>query len=138
MEDQVGFLLRLANQRHTSIFSAQITGRITPTQFAALTKLYQVIQCSQNQLGRLTAMDAPTIKGVIDRLSTRGLVEIVVDANDRRRRSISLSRQGRELIERAFPIAAKITKLTLSPLPHRDQMEFVRMLRVIGMSEREP
>ncbi|MBN9603980.1 MAG: winged helix-turn-helix transcriptional regulator [Afipia felis] len=132
MEDQAGFLMRLASQRHASIFGARMVGRLTPTQFAALIKLYNVQQCSQNQLGRLTAMDAPTIKGVIDRLSKRGLVEIVIDENDRRRRSISLSRQGRDLIEKALPVAAQITKLTLAPLPPREQSEFLRMLKAVG------
>jgi DNA-binding MarR family transcriptional regulator len=136
MEDQAGFLLRLASQRHASIFGERMVGQLTTTQFAALAKLHSMQQCSQNQLGRLTAMDAPTIKGVIDRLSKRGLVEIVIDENDRRRRSISLSRQGRDLIEKALSVAGQITKLTLAPLPPREQSEFLRMLKAIGKSGR--
>ena len=71
---------------------SNMIGDLTTTQFAALAKLHAMEKCSQNQLGRLTSMDAPTIKGVVDRLSVRGLVEIVTDPEDRRRRSISASR----------------------------------------------
>ena len=36
LDDQVGFLLRVAMQRHTSIFMSRIVKGLTQTQFAAL------------------------------------------------------------------------------------------------------
>ena len=36
LDDQVGYLLRLANQRHTTIFQANTVDGLTPTQFSAL------------------------------------------------------------------------------------------------------
>jgi DNA-binding MarR family transcriptional regulator len=68
LDDQVGFLLRVAMQRHTSIFMSRIIKGLTQTQFAALAKLREVGPCSQNQLGRLIYLDAATTKGVVDRL----------------------------------------------------------------------
>jgi len=68
------FLLRVAMQRHTSIFMSRMIEALTQTQFAALSKLYEVGPCSQNHLGRLIYLDAATIKGVVDRLVTRGFV----------------------------------------------------------------
>ena len=47
---------------------------VTPTQFAALAKLHDLGAVSQNQLGRLTAMDPATICGVVGRLIERGYV----------------------------------------------------------------
>lgn len=75
LDEQVGFILRQVWQRHSSIFSRDIGTNLTPTQWAALSKLAETGPCSQNQLGRLTAMDVATIKGVIDRLTARGLTE---------------------------------------------------------------
>ena len=69
LQEQVGFILRKAHQRHVAIFAAHI-GDLTPPQFAALAKLNDVGETSQNQLGALIAMDAATIKGVIDRLKS--------------------------------------------------------------------
>src|SRR3972149_5970130 len=69
LDEQVGFLLRVAMQRHTAIFTARMIEALTQTQFAALAKLYEVGPCSQNHLGRLIYLDAATIKG--DRKSTR-------------------------------------------------------------------
>src|SRR5579871_5825769 len=68
LENQAGFILRQVNQRHSGIFSRLMGNDLTPTQWAALAKLKEIGPCSQNLLGRLTAMDAATIKGVIDRL----------------------------------------------------------------------
>ena len=47
---------------HPTLFAAAMSDELTPTQFAALVKLKAEGPCSQNRLGRLTAMDAATIK----------------------------------------------------------------------------
>ena len=77
LEENVGFILRQVTQRHLALFSATMVHDLTPTQFSALLKLHEQGSCSQNQLGRLTSMDNPTIKGVVDRLMRRGLVSPV-------------------------------------------------------------
>jgi len=38
---------------------------LTPTRFAAMAKLLEHGSLSQNELGRMTAMDIATIKGVV-------------------------------------------------------------------------
>ena len=60
LEDQVGFYLRRAAQRHAAIFADRMTDELTPTQWAALVKLAEFVSLSQNLLGRETAMDAAT------------------------------------------------------------------------------
>jgi DNA-binding MarR family transcriptional regulator len=116
LEDQIGFILRQVWQRHAAIFAAGIGANLTPTQWAALAKLAETGPCSQNQLGRLTAMDVATIKGVIDRLTARGLTETSADPQDGRRLKVSLTRNGRELAEKAALNALAITRETLAPL----------------------
>jgi MarR family transcriptional regulator, lower aerobic nicotinate degradation pathway regulator len=74
LDEQIGFLLRVAMQRHTSIFMSRIVKGLTQTQFAALAKLREVGPCSQNQLGRLIYLDAATAKGVVDRLEKRAFI----------------------------------------------------------------
>src|SRR6478736_3319235 len=121
LDDQVGFLMRVAMQRHTAIFMSRMIEQLTQTQFAALAKLYEVGPCSQNHLGRLIYLDASTIKGVVDRLQLRGLVATCDDPNDRRRRAVTLTDKGRRTTEAAIDIASKITRKTLAPLTNEEQ-----------------
>ena len=51
-------------------------------------------------VGRLTAMDVATIKGVIDRLTVRGLTETSSDPEDGRRLRVSLTRAGQQLVDK--------------------------------------
>ncbi|WP_163270798.1 MarR family winged helix-turn-helix transcriptional regulator [Chelativorans alearense] len=127
LDEQVGFVLRKANQRHLAIFAARI-GDLTPPQFAALAKLYEVGETSQNQLGQLIAMDAATIKGVIDRLKARRLVALAPHAHDRRRLLVNLTDEGRIALESLLPRARDVTDETLAPLTPREAATFLRLL----------
>ena len=129
LEEQVGFALRKAQQRHTTIFAAKMIDDLTPTQWAALAKLREVGDCSQNHLGRLTAMDAATIKGVIDRLTGRVFTTIRSDPRDGRRVLVALTPAGSDLYDRAAPIAALITEKTLEPLGEHERLMLVALLR---------
>jgi DNA-binding MarR family transcriptional regulator len=127
LQEQVGFILRKAHQRHVAIFAAHI-GDLTPPQFAALAKLGDVGETSQNQLGALVAMDAATIKGVIDRLKARGLVEVGKHEIDKRRLMVGLTDAGRAAIARLIPLAERITAETLAPLSPREVATFLKLL----------
>jgi len=127
LDDQVGYKLRLASQRHLEIFSQHISD-ITPTQFSILARLYEVGETSQNQLGRLVAMDAATTKGVIARLLEKNLVEARADPNDARRLQISLTETGRELTIDAIEKARKITEDTVANLNGRDVKRLLELL----------
>jgi DNA-binding MarR family transcriptional regulator len=129
VNEQVGFLMRVAMQRHTSIFMSRIPSGLTQTQFAALAKLYEVGRCSQNQLGRLIYLDAATTKGVVDRLKARGFVAIGNDAKDRRRRAIALTERGRVTAEAAIRVARRITRHTLTPLTTSEQKSVIGLLK---------
>ena len=132
LEDQVGFLLRRANQRHRGIFSQLVDQRIAPSQFAALVKLAECGPTSQNLLGRLTAMDAATVRGVVERLKSQGLVVRRPDPNDARRRLVELTDEGRSFIDELLPVARDITAETLEPLTAAQARTLLDLLRRIA------
>ncbi len=131
LQEQVGFVLRKAHQRHVAIFADRI-GDLTPPQFAALAKLADVGETSQNQLGSLIAMDAATVKGVIDRLKARGLVTLTRHEVDKRRLMVSLTEEGRATVERLVPLAEEITTETLRPLSPKEAATLLRLLSRIA------
>lgn len=131
LDDQVGFLLRRAQQRHLSIFAREMP-ELTPTQFAAMAKTFELGPASQAALGRATAMDAATIKGVIDRLEMRGLLATDPCGDDRRRVLVRLSAEGARLFGALADRARAITAETLAPLAPGERATLLRLLRKLG------
>lgn len=128
LDGQVGFLLRQSHQRHATIFARMMIEGMTPTQWAALSKIAETGPLSQNLLGRNTAMDAATIKGVVDRLVSRGLVEARAMPSDNRRKEIALTQRGQDVVRAAAPIAHDISRETLASLSASEQQVFLRLL----------
>jgi len=131
VQGQIGFVLRKANQRHVAIFATHIAD-LTPPQFAALAKLRDVGETSQNQLGGLIAMDAATVKGVIDRLAARGLVQLAKHEVDKRRLMVKLTDEGHRLVVELLPRARTVTEETLSPLSAKDAETLLQLLTKIS------
>lgn len=132
LEDQVGFLLRKASQRHTAIFADQMVEDLTPTQWAALAKTAELGAVSQNQLGRETAMDGATIKGVVDRLIKRRFLAVTADPQDNRRNLITVTPEGLKAVAAGTPAAGRITDETLEVLTAGERQLLAELLRKIA------
>ena len=100
--------------------------------FGAIAKLGEAGGCSQNLLGRMTAMDAATIKGVVDRLTKRGYVESSPSPTDRRRVLIALTAAGRKAYEGGVARALRVSSETLRALKPRERMLLLRLLKQLG------
>ncbi len=130
VDDQVGFLLRRAQQRHAAIFQDGMAALdLTPTQFTALVKIVETGHVTQNLLGRLAAMDPATIQGVVRRLIARGLVISRKDPLDRRTAVLAPTPAGLDLAARAVPMARAITAATLAPLDAAERACLLTLLR---------
>lgn len=133
LDGQIGFVLRKAHQRASDIFNETMsTFDVTPTQFAALAKLREVGETSQNRLGRMTSMDPATILGVITRLKKRGFIAQRVDPADARLILLSLSESGRLHIDDMQRAALSVSAKTLSPLSQAQARQLLDLLARIG------
>ena len=131
VDQQIGFFLRQANQRHVAIFTNRMGDRLTTTQWAALSKLREIQPTSQNQLGRETAMDVATIKGVVDRLVARDFIQSEADPKDGRRLVLSLTSEGEAALTRNVGTARAVTEETLAPLTSGERMMLIELLTKI-------
>jgi len=132
LDEQIGYLLRLASQRHVVIFQNCISEDLTPMQFSALVRLAEHGTVSQNQLGRLAAMDIATIKGVVDRLRIKKLLRANPDPQDKRRSLLSLTKKGEKLIEQLRLDGESISRETLSALKASEQRTLLTLLQKIS------
>ena len=133
VEESVGFLLRRAYQRTTSIFN-DVMGEfgVTPPQFVTLCKLADLGVASQNELGRQTAMDPATTWGVVARLVKRGWVTQSGDPNDGRLVILELTPKGRKFTAELRDKASQVSERSLAPLSTDEARHFLDCLRRIG------
>jgi DNA-binding MarR family transcriptional regulator len=127
LDEQIGYVLRRVTQRHLAIFAAAIP-EITTTQFAVLARLAETGPLSQNQLGRAVAMDAATIKGVVDRLIRLRLVATTADPQDRRRLTVALTDEGTRLYQSRIETALQVSRDTQAPLSAEEQAALMTLL----------
>ncbi|MDX3926844.1 MAG: MarR family transcriptional regulator [Shinella sp.] len=131
--EQVGHLLRKAYQRHLSIFQENaVDPNLTSVQFVTLCALHDLGPVSQTELVKATAVDQATIRGIIDRLKARGLIDVSRDADDGRKVIMSLLPAGEAILEEMYPRARIITEQTMSRLNVAEQVALLYLLRKIS------
>ena len=102
---------------------------LTPPQLATLLKLMEVERASQNELGRMVAMERANIHGIVARLIRRGLVEAMTDATDGRKTVLRLSSEGRRLVARVEPLHWQAMVETMGVLNRPERDQFLRLLK---------
>jgi len=133
LEEQVGYWLRRAYQRHMAIFAAVMGDLdLTSVQFAALVKLRDMKAVTQTELGRLIGMDKATISGMVSRLQRRGLLQFRPDPLDRRSRIIALTAEGEALLAQALRRIDQVSEDTLAPISAAERAALRETLRKLG------
>lgn len=129
-QDQVGFLLRKAYQSHSLLFERLCPDKQTTTaQFAVLCAARDGGSYSLSNIGRAVVMDPATTRGIVARLSERGLLQLKSDSVDRRRTIVTLTKKGRDLLNNVIPHAIEITEATFAPLNTAERAALVFLLR---------
>ena len=70
-----------------------------------------------------------TVRGIIERLQARGLVELQSSPDDRRKSIVELTGRGHALLEQTTPTAARISELTMSDLNAVERVAVLHLLR---------
>lgn len=97
--------IRKAARQITQAYDAQLAeAGIRVTQYMILAALNREHGVSVNDLAGTMAMDRTTMGKNLRPLERDGLVDMKVSESDRRSRDIVLTRKGRALLERAFPL----------------------------------
>ncbi|MGF1699463.1 MarR family transcriptional regulator [Photobacterium makurazakiensis] len=132
LSEQVGHLIRKSYQKHTAIFqSLSYDEQLTSIQFATLCTIVDRGPSSLTELVNETDIDQATIRGVVKRLRARELIQRVQDTQDNRKVIITITPEGRELVEKMLPSAKKITEETLKNLNETEKVAFLFLLKKI-------
>jgi DNA-binding MarR family transcriptional regulator len=95
---------------------------LTQGQFSLLISLNRAEPPTMGAVANLLALDRTTLTANLKPLDRRGLVKVVVDADDKRSRRLILTPSGRELLAAAAPVwkraHAKAERLLKSASPN--------------------
>ena len=126
---QIGFLLRRAYQRHVAIFQQTLPeSQLTAAQFVVLLTARDHGPCEVPAVVQATSIDEASVRGIVERLKWRKLLNAEHEPGDARRMLISLTPAGHELLEQTVPFAQQITEHTYGELDAEERATLVALL----------
>ena len=124
-----GFLIRRAHQVSIAIFTELMAEfDLTPVQFAMLNSLMDDPGEDQITLASKVAFDAATSGAVIARLESKGLLKRDADPQDKRRKLLTLTAAGENMVVAMKAAAEQVQNQLTQPLSATESQELKRLL----------
>lgn len=127
-------LVRAQDSLKSVLRSALLDDGLTVGQLGVLEALLHIGSMIQSELAQKLLTSPSNLTTVIDNLERDGLVERQRSTEDRRQIEVSLTPDGRELIEDVFPRHASRIGDLMSGLEPDEQEELGRLCRKLGRS----
>lgn len=99
----IGFRVRMLNRMVTSIYDdALAKAGVKTSQFNVLVAVSNRAEMKPSELAKILAMDESTLSRNVDRMCTKGLLQLA-DDEDRRSHRITITEKGTAVIRKAYP-----------------------------------
>lgn len=135
-ESSLMHLVRRAGQHSTTCWTRCVNTGLSAVQYAILVVLAEETTCDQQTLGNRAGFDKATGTYLIDRMSKNELVRVETDATNRRRKLVSLTEEGKVMLNRMTEQAKKAEIMIASELDDRDIADLKRLLsKLSGLQE---
>ncbi len=85
-----------------------------------------------NEVGRRIDLTSGSMTTAVDRLEERGLVARIPDEHDKRAKRVTLTREGRALITKAFAAHKKRIDRTADALSKPERAQLIALLKKLG------
>jgi DNA-binding MarR family transcriptional regulator len=130
-----GYLLARLGQASSRRFHTALEPEgLHPRHFGVMTMVAAQPGMSQQQLHEKTAIDPSSMVAVIDELQARGLAERRQDPDDRRARTIFLTEQGEQTLQRIRGLAADLQREFFAALTAEERRTLHTLLRKLAGS----
>ena len=94
----INYLLTVAQHEVFMAFTARLSDfGITPGQYGVLSCLWQNETATPKEIAQILCLENSTVSGVLDRMQKRGLIDRVLDPNDRRSIRVVATDEGNAL-----------------------------------------
>jgi DNA-binding MarR family transcriptional regulator len=128
-----GFLLSWNGQRTALRFSQALEPLgLRPHHFGVMTLIDAHPGSAQQELVTRSLIDPSSMVAVIDELEERGLAERRAHPEDRRKRAVHLTPQGRRTLQRARVVAEQTAQDVLAPLDEEERATLRVLLRKLA------
>ncbi|WP_052440857.1 MarR family winged helix-turn-helix transcriptional regulator [Streptacidiphilus anmyonensis] len=130
-----GQLIRIAQQVHTRLWAEHVGAELTAPQYAALIALALEPGADQRTVGERASLDKATMAEMVGRLVRRGLVLRRRDPADGRRKLLTLSPHGEQVMQEASTGVAVVQRELLVPLSEPERSELMMALARMARME---
>ena len=127
------WLLSRANARAQALLSVRFTAEgVRGYHFRLLAALDQYGPSSQADLGRYTGIDESEVVETMKDLLARRFVSSRRDPVDRRRKVVTITKSGSEILERLDMGLGAVQEAVLAPLSGNERRIFLHLLEKLG------
>jgi len=133
VEDQIGFVLRLAQLAvFKDIFETLSPFGLRPSDFSALRVIAANPRLKQQDIGLKLSIKRPNLVGLMEDLEKKGFVQRRVVPGDRRSYSLTLTKAGQDMLEKAEEAHKDHQARLRESLGDNDPLVFLTCLRSLA------
>jgi len=125
-------LVRRAGQHSSTCWTQCVDTGLSAVQYAILVVLAEETECDQQTLGNRAGFDKATGTYLIDRMTKSGLLRVDVDSNNRRRKLVTMTREGEVMMQRMIAQAKSAEQMITAGLNAQDVADLKRLLSKLG------
>ena len=105
---------------------------VTPSQYGVLSCLWQREFATPKQISEILCLETSTISGVLDRMQKKGLIDRVINRDDRREVRVVPTEKGKALQEPISKIIDEVNEEVLKCFTEEEVALLKNQLRIIA------
>ena len=138
LKECINFLLSTAQHNVFQYLSVKLSSLgITPSQYSVLSCLWGRSHATPKQLAEILGIETSTVSGLLDRLQKNGLIDRIVNSEDRREVQVIATQKGRDLEKPVTVIIDDMNKEVLKTFTQDEVDKLKSMLRIIAAEKFE-
>ena len=138
LKECINFLLSTAQHNVFQYLSVKLSSLgITPSQYSVLSCLWGRSHATPKQLAEILGIETSTVSGLLDRLQKNGLIDRIVNSEDRREGQVIATQKGRDLEKPVTVIIDDMNKEVLKTFTQDEIDKLKSMLRIIAAEKFE-
>ncbi|HIY05229.1 MAG TPA: MarR family transcriptional regulator [Candidatus Anaerotignum merdipullorum] len=129
----INYLLTTAQHSVFQYLSGKLSEYdVTPSQYGVLSCLWQREFATPKQISEILCLETSTISGVLDRMQKKGLIDRVINRDDRREVRVVPTEKGKALQEPISQIIDEVNESVLRCFTEEEVTMLKNQLRVIA------